>query len=476
MICPNPQARASSPTTKTAPAPPAPAARRKPPSPPGGTPEAGRLRERVYLCPKPWQEAILREHLDVNVFLWRIALSKCVWEYLDARERGEKFYPNFVELSRWLTEIKQLPEFARLNAVPRTTLVWTLKRLDLAYKAFFRNTKQNRLEKAKENERKRRARRIARGFLPKDWPWFMSLPAGHPKWKSFNGPKSVDYGCQIKVHESGRYVSIPPARLGWIRMRGWRNEFTGHESQLATLSYDGYGRWELAITVKTASDPDVVAVENPRIMAIDLGLTSFITIFDGSDCEKVENPRHFAAARRNLSRKQRTVNCSYETAKRCPDDHMYRRFTNRHRAKHLVARAHRRVTNQRREFHYKLAVRLVENCDVLIFETLDVKQMLSKKGGRNRSLPFHIHQAGWGQFVSIVEDKMRQAGKRVVKIDQYFASTRKCSSCNELGPKLDVSVRKWACGSCGTEHDRDENAARNIRAEGIRLLSDADKQ
>jgi putative transposase len=134
---------------------------------------------------------------------------------------------------------------------------------------------------------------------------------------------------------------------------------------------------------------------------------------------------------------------------------------NRAKAKAKVARAHRKVRASRQDFLHRASTRLVRDHDVIVIEDLAVKNMV-----RNRSLAKSISDCGWGKFRRQLEYKCERAGRSLVVIDRWYPSTKTCSACGYLLASLSLSTRTWQCPSCGTRHDRDVNAAKNILAAG----------
>ena len=186
-------------------------------------------------------------------------------------------------------------------------------------------------------------------------------------------------------------------------------------------------------------------------------MKTFLTADSG---QKTESPLHMLRAStkiktlsRHLSRKEKGS-------------------SNRKKARLNLARAHRAVANQRKDFHHKLALELVTQYDTIFVEDLDLKAM-QKAFGRK------ISDLGHAQFLKFLSWQAEKHGKALHKIPRFEPSTRTCSRCLHKGPKLEPKVRAWTCSNCNSEHDRDINAAINIhrvgasalKGEGIRLAS-----
>ncbi len=131
----------------------------------------------------------------------------------------------------------------------------------------------------------------------------------------------------------------------------------------------------------------------------------------------------------------------------------------------LVAKVHARISSARQDFLHKLSRNLTNESQVIVVENLNVLGMV-----RNHKLAKAISDPGWGMFVNFLSYKLEQEGKKLIEIDRWFPSGKTCSNCLYQIDELPLDIREWTCPSCNTHHDRDENAAKNIRAEGIRML------
>ncbi len=175
---------------------------------------------------------------------------------------------------------------------------------------------------------------------------------------------------------------------------------------------------------------------------------------DGVKTSKFANPKHLAKHERNLKRKQQKL------ARKVKGSNA------RNKARKLVARVHERVSNVRQDYLHKLSRKLVDDNQVIVVESLNTKGMV-----RNHKLAKAISDVGWGMFVNFLSYKLDREGKVLVEIDRWFPSSKLCSNCHYQVSEMPLDIRSWTCPSCGTHHDRDGNAATNIRAEGIRMLS-----
>jgi len=138
---------------------------------------------------------------------------------------------------------------------------------------------------------------------------------------------------------------------------------------------------------------------------------------------------------------------------------------NRAKAARRVAVAHRKVRETRLDAHHKLALRLVRDNQAVYVEDLAISGMARTRLAKS------VHDAGWASLVRLIEEKAARHHRQVVKVGRWFPSSRLCSACgHDSGPKP-LDARSWTCGQCGTDHDRDLNAARNILAEGRKVAA-----
>jgi putative transposase len=211
---------------------------------------------------------------------------------------------------------------------------------------------------------------------------------------------------------------------------------------------DAAGRYFASFVIQT--DPSEVLPETPGDAGIDLGLTHFAVLSDGT---KVTSPKFFRRAERRLKKAQQSL-----SRKRVGS-------ANRKKAVGRVAKAHAKVADARRDFHHKLSMRIIRENQAVYVESLSVKAMA------RTHLAKSVHDAGWSKFVAMLEYKAVRYGRTFQRVDRLFPSSQICSSCGfKDGPKP-LAVRYWACQECRTRHDRDINAARNIRTEGKRIVA-----
>ena len=261
---------------------------------------------------------------------------------------------------------------------------------------------------------------------------FFEGRAGYPTFKKKYGKQSIRYPQRFKL--DGQQVYLP--KVGWVKAIIHR-PIEGDMKNL-TVTKTKSGRYFVSIQCELEIDEPIFTGEP---IGLDLGLIDFATLSTG---EKIANPRWFRKAQDKLAKAQKKLSRKKKGS------------MNWQKQRIKVARLHERIANQRKDFQHKVSRQLVETYGLIRFENLNIKGMV-----KNHKLAKSISDAGWAQFVRMVEYKGAWYGAYVEKIDRFFASSKTCSDC---GTKtvLKLSDREWACTECGVLHDRDVNAAINI--------------
>ena len=216
------------------------------------------------------------------------------------------------------------------------------------------------------------------------------------------------------------------------------------EPSTVTISKDTAGRY--FVSCLCDFEPETLPI-TAKMIGIDLGIKD---LFVTSDGHKAGNPRHTAKYATRLARAQREL-----SRKKLGS-------ANRAKAKARVARIHAKISDCRQDHLHKLSRTLINENQVVCVESLKVKNMI-----RNPKLAKAIADASWGEFVRQLAYKAEWAGRSLVAIDQFFPSSKRCSGCGYTLSSLPLAVRSWECPECGSHHDRDHNAAKNILAAGL---------
>ena len=273
---------------------------------------------------------------------------------------------------------------------------------------------------------------------------FFAKRGKYPRFKSKHGRQSIQYPQRVKIE--GKLIYLP--KVGWVRCVVHR-EIVG-KFKTVTVSRNACGQFHAAVLTDDGLELPTVSTEG-KAVGIDVGLTHLAITSDGS---KFDNPRHLRKAQRNLKRKQKSLSRKKKGSKR------------RDKARKLVARAHERVACARHDNLHKISRKIVDENQVIAVEGLSVKGIMA-----NHSLAKATADASWGTLTRFLEYKAARAGKAFVKCDRWYPSTKVCNACGSISDKIPLDIRSWTCAHCGVLHDRDVNAARNIRDEGLRILA-----
>lgn len=274
------------------------------------------------------------------------------------------------------------------------------------------------------------------------------LKARYPQFKRRHGKQSSYHCVGVKVLDGAiKLPKMQPVEAVIHR------EIAGKVKSI-TVSRSKTGKFYASILADDGLEAPSPINTVEAVAGIDLGLSHFAILSSG---KKEANPRLIKRAENNLRRKQRQLSRKTKGS------------ANRAKARLLVAKCHEKTANARADFQHKLSRTLVDENQAVIVETLKSANMM-----KNRRLAKHIADASWHGFVTKLEYKAKEQGKHLVKLDQWFASSKTCHCCGYKMEKMPLSVRKWDCPSCGaTEIDRDLNAALNIRDKGIAELKAA---
>ena len=310
----------------------------------------------------------------------------------------------YVKTSRLLTDLKKREETAWLSEADSMALQESLRDLDRAYENFF-------AKRAK-------------------YPRFKSK---HNHSQSYR-TRNQSGGIRIE----GNRIKLP--KVGFVKIKQSRD--FGGKILNATVSCTASGKYFVSLCVEL--DKKILLCSNDGgEIGIDVGLKEF---YSDSNGNTVANPRILRRLTKKLVREQRKL------SRKMP------KSENRNKARIRVARVHERITNIRRDFLHKLSARLTRENQTVAVEHLNVKGML-----RNHRLAKSISDASWSEFFRQLTYKAELHGGELLKVDTFYPSSQTCSACgyqNQLTKKL--SVREWDCPKCGTHHDRDVNAAKNI--------------
>jgi len=273
---------------------------------------------------------------------------------------------------------------------------------------------------------------------------FFDKRAMLPKFKSKHGRQSISYPQNVKF--DGDKINLP--KIGLVHCQRHR-DFEG-AIKTVTVSRNPDGKHFVSVLVDDGkANPELVPVD--KAIGIDVGLTHFAITSDGS---KFDNPRFFIKHQRNLKRKQQKLSKKKKGSQ------------NRKKARLAVAKVHSKIARCREDFLHKLSRKIVNENQVIAVENLNIKGMV-----KNHNLAKAISDVGWGMFCTMLKYKAESEGRQYIEIDRWFPSSKTCHVCLNRVDNLSLDVRAWTCKHCGTHHDRDVNAAINIRNEALRIIS-----
>ncbi len=348
----------------------------------------------------------------------RVVFNDALAARREAHEAGLPYITD-AELSARLTAAKATPERAWLGEVSSVALQQSLADLNTAYRNFFASVTG-----------KRKGPKIA-----------------PPRFRSRKDRRQA-----VRFTANARFKILPDGRLrlpkiGDVPVR-WSRDLPSDPSSV-TVIMDAAARYFASFVVEVGNDP---LPEADGEIGIDLGLTHFAVLPDG---RKVSNPRFLRRAERKLRKAQKALSRKVKGS------------SNRDKARVKVARVHARVADTRRDWLHKESTAIIRETQAVYVEDLCVAGL-----GRTR-LAKSVHDAGWSAFTGMLEYKARKHGRTFGKAGRWEPTSQVCSACGvKDGPKP-LAVRTWTCAACGTVHDRDANAARNIAALGRRDAQNA---
>lgn len=332
------------------------------------------------------------------------------------RYRTDAYYQDkekvsYIGANAKLTEIKKRPELAFLNEVSSVPLQQCLRNQQAAFKNFFEGR------------------------------------AKYPVFKSKKHKQSAEFTYRAFSYKNGQLTLAKcknPLNIKWSRP-------LPSGPTTITVSKDQAGRYFVSCLCEF--EPTLLPVNDKKV-GIDVGIKDLFVTSDGF---KSGNPRHTAKYASKLAKYQRRLAKKKLGSK------------NRQKAKLKVARIHAKISDCRLDSLHKLSRKLINENQVVCAENLAVKNMI-----RNPKLAKHVADASWGEFTRQLKYKANWAGRVYVEIDRFFPSSKRCHCCGFVSESMPLDVRSWACPECETEHDRDVNAACNIKAAGLAVLAFGD--
>lgn len=340
------------------------------------------------------------------VYNWALNLK------IEAYKSNNESLSNVYLTNRMKSELKQENEW--LSEVNSQSLQSSLRNLDAAYKNFFRNKK-----------------------------------VGFPRFKSRKNNQSFHCLQHCSVDFAGSTISIPKAKsIPAILHRPFKGTV-----KTVTISMTPSGKYFASVLVDTSIDElPLQPIEPETSLGIDLGISQLAICSDG---RTFENPKNLKRSEALLKHRQKQLSRKQKGS------------VNRNKARIKVARIHEKITNQRKDHLHKVTYALTHDSQVrtICIEDLNVMGMV-----HNHHLAGSISDASFGMFRTLLEYKCKWYGVKLVVIDRFTPSSKTCRRCGYVYKGLKLSERSWTCPECGTHHDRDFNAACNIKKFGLKAL------
>ena len=359
------------------------------------------------IYPNEIQKGQLAKAFGCSRFVYNYYLDKKIKGY----ENGDKSLSK-IDLNNHLNrELKK--EIIWLKEVDKFALTNAIYNLDEAYQNFFRRVKNGKGK------------------------------AGFPKFKSRHSNK-FSYKTNftnnnIEVDYEKNNIKLP--KLKWCDAKVHR-KFEG-KIKSATISQNPSGRYYVSILV----DEEIKELpKSSKEIGIDLGLSEFLVESNGN---KIANPKNLIKNERKLAKLQRQLSKKQKGSK------------NRNKMRVKVARLHEKIRETRKDLLHKLSSQIINENQVIVCGMI-----------KNHNLAKAISDVSWSEFTRQLEYKSNWYGRTYIKVDRYYPSSQICSNCGNKNPEIkDLKLREWTCENCGSHHDRDINASRNILQEGKRMLA-----
>jgi putative transposase len=276
---------------------------------------------------------------------------------------------------------------------------------------------------------------------------FFAGRARYPNFKKKRSGGSAEFTKSAFRWKDGQvYLAkcSEPLPIKWSRQLP-----KGCEPTTITVRLEPSGRWFISLRVNAPTDKTLQPVDSA--VGLDVGVSSLVTLSTG---EKIANPKAFDKHYQKLRRAQKALSRKQKASR------------NRDKARLKVVRLQAKISDSRKDHLHKLTTRLIRENQTIVVEDLAVKNMV-----KNPKLARAISDAAWGEMVRQLDYKALWYGRTLVKIDRWFPSSKRCGNCGHIVDKLPLNVREWDCPNCGTHHDRDINAAKNILAVGHTALA-----
>ena len=381
------------------------------------------LKIRIY--PNVEQTSLLNKTFGCTRFVYNSMLSERKEIYSKLKDKPRELYEY-----KYKTEKQLKEEFPFLKEVDSIALQQARMNLGTAYENFWRKCKD---------------------------PKVPSSEKGFPKFKRKNAKNSfrtVMVTGNLKIDFDLKKIKSP--KLGWINFRDNRRI---EDIKIHSMTFSRTPSLKYYVSILYEDDvPNKEKVDLNRkdlkVKGLDMSLTNFFVDDEGNSPQYDRNYRNYEKKLSELYRRMSTTKSK----------------TLKNKLKLRLARIHEHIANKRKDFNEKLSTKLVKENDVIVIESLSLKDMAkfrkweerrnsNDKSNHGKS----VNDLGWYTFVQRLKTKAEEQGKVVIEANRWFASSKTCNVCGYVNKDLTISDRSWICPKCGTEHNRDQNSAINLK-------------
>lgn len=346
-------------------------------------------------------------------YVWNQAL-----EWKNAAYAANGTILSYGDLSYGITQTKKVESW--LKEADAAALQQSLRHLNMAFENFFR----------KKNH------------------------TGYPKFKSRKRSRwsytTVPNGKVPSIRFEGKGIKLP--KLGVVKLSMSREVPKGWKLKNACVSVERDGKVYVSCCFEYEEEKPAVCLSENKAVGLDYKSDGLYVSSEGNVCG---SPKYFRKSQKRLKKEQRKLRQKTVGSK------------NFEKQKARIAREYRHVVNQRKDFLHKRSTEIANQYDIVCVEDLNMKAMANHKFRNGKA----TLDNGYGMFACMLAYKLEDRGKKLVKIGRYYPSSQMCHSCGYQNSEIkNLSIRKWKCPKCGAHHDRDINAAKNILAEGLRIL------
>ncbi|HIS14557.1 MAG TPA: transposase [Candidatus Ornithospirochaeta stercorigallinarum] len=252
--------------------------------------------------------------------------------------------------------------------------------------------------------------------------------------------------------DTENYIKLP--KLGRVRIilhRGIPDEW---RMKHATIKETASGKFYVSLTFDVDTEPMEKRKKFDRLEAFDYSMPSLVVSASGENDITSDDIRWYRNIEERIAKEQRKLS------------RMQYGSRNYWEQKHRIGKLHEKARNRRKDFLHKLSRKVSDAFDAVVVEDINLRHM-------SQSLNFgkSVYDNGYGMLRNMLAYKLKDKGKVLVKVDKFFPSSKRCSSCHEINRDLKLSDREWTCSNCGMHHDRDRNATKNLQDEGKDILN-----